>query len=163
MPLMSNVRAFQSTMRASPMRTTPLLLLVLCASASAMTDEEFDRALSPKRCAEQATSLAHLFAARDKGLTLEEAKDLSRNHRDGELLPDETIRDVYEYRWLGNGAHYGYFLWTCKAKSLGLPVLPLSQVANDLQACLKKANDPCGRAIRNRIIGLKSANSAAKP
>lgn len=128
-----------------------------------MTEYEFDSAPSPKLCDSQAISLSHLFAERDRGLTFERAKAISKQHGGGEILPEATIRDLYEYRWLADGAHYGYFLWSCKAKSLNLTVLPLSEVAEDLQACQKKGNDPCGRAIRNRIVGLESSSRPTKP
>jgi hypothetical protein len=142
------------------MKTISILLaaataLLPGASALAMSAEEFDKAPIPGKCTEQSAALSQLLVQRDRGLPLDAALQISAQHAGGELLPAQTIREMYEYPWVGDGGHFGYFLWTCKAKSLGMQVLPLPMGARDLQACFKKAvDDPCGRNIRNHVLGF---------
>src|ERR1700733_10582988 len=87
------------------------------ADAVAMSAPEFDKAPLPGKCMEQSSALSQLLAARDKGLPLEDALTISLQHAGGELLPSQTIREIYQYQWLADGGHVGYFLWTCKARS----------------------------------------------
>jgi hypothetical protein len=143
------------------MKTVSVILaaatsLLPCVAALAMSAQEFDKAPLPGKCMEQSSALSQLLAARDKGLPLEDALTISIQHAGGELLPSQTIREIYQYQWLTDGGHVGYFLWTCKAKTLGMEFLPLSAVARDLQACFQKTgDDPCGLSMRNRILKLE--------
>jgi len=134
---------------------TAAMSLLTVADALAMSMQEFDKAPLPGKCMEQSSALSQLLAARDKGLPLEDALTISIQHEGGELLPSQTIREIYKYQWLADGGHVGYFLWTCKAKSLGIVVLPLATVASELQACFKKGvDDPCGGILRNHVLGF---------
>jgi hypothetical protein len=116
---------------------------------------EFDAEPVAQICSAQVGMLAKLLAERDKGLKLEDARLLSKWNAGGGPFPAETIEDVYAFRQLPIGAQYGYFIWGCQARQHGLKPLPLSAVAGELQACFNKKDDhPCGREIRNRVIGL---------
>jgi len=151
---MSNVRA-QMTCKAIG-RTLVALQMAISFSAIAHDSAAFDGQPTSERCRKQSVHLSHLLAEREKGLSMGDALQISKESPSGELVPEATILDAYEFRWLEDGAHFGYFLWTCHARTLGWTYLPLSAVANDLSSCMKKrGDDPCGRAIRNRVVGIE--------
>ena len=140
-----------------PFRLLGLWLFLSCTASStyAVTAKDLDDLPVAKACETEFVNLGYVVEARDKGVSKAQIVEFSKSVRAKDAIPREAIDNVYAFPRLNRNAIGMYSAIACHARTYGVPVQPLSKFEAKLQACMAKpGNDPCGRAIRNEVLGL---------
>lgn len=121
----------------------------------------------PKACTTEVVNLGMMLDARDRGLTKDRALEIAAKAEEKDRISPTAIDNAFRFPHLDNKALAGYTLWACVATTYGVRVLPLADVASDLDTCARQRGDgACGRRIRNRVWGLPEnfvSKASARP
>jgi hypothetical protein len=117
--------------------------------------EDLDDLPVTKACTDELVNLGYVLDARDNGVSKAQIVAFSKSVQTKDAIPREAIDNVYAFPRLNRNVIGMYSAVVCHARTYGVPVQPLAKFETKLRECMEKPeNDPCGRAIRNEVVGL---------
>jgi len=134
-------------------------------AATAATPEELEGLPDPERCSREFASLGAMLKRRDQGMSREDATQLAAR-TNGIPISERAVALAFDFPAMPFDGFALYTFWTCKSLAYGLPIVPLSQVAEEMQTCYSKpveARRDCAPGLMDKVIGLPEGYRASRP
>jgi hypothetical protein len=137
-------------------------LCMTAAAAEATEPSDFFRPVS-EECFRQELYVDRITSPYNQNFTRARALAVSRETQPP-LVPEQVVDDVFGHPELSRDSLVAYEQWSCRARDVGLNVLPLANVAPGLSRCDHGPDAPaCRVRVRNRAVGLAEDEGRSTP